>query len=126
MPFANLDDEYADSPSNWDLSDAAFRLQTAAILHCSRHTTDGFVRASQVSKLVPRFRKGTVAELLKAGKWKPVELDGTTVSYEVVNYLKWNLSAAQIDERRKQAAARKAAWIARQRNGDHDRDEERV
>jgi hypothetical protein len=110
MPHAKFDDCFADSPSVWRLSDAAFRLHSSGILYCNRLQTDGFVPVEYVSNLVPRFKPATLAELIGGGKWKPVELDGTTVSYEIKSYLEWNESAEQIAAKRKAAADRKAKW----------------
>lgn len=126
MPHANFDDGFADSPSVWRLSDRAYRLHSSGILYCARLKTDGLVPADKVSTLVPRYKASTLAELVEAEKWKPIGLGKAIVSYEIKNYLEWNDSAEQIEARKKAAAERKAAWIARQRNGDHDKDPEHV
>lgn len=122
MPHAEFDDGFADHPKVWSLSDAAYRLHSSAILYCNRLTTDGFVPADKVPTLVPRYRPKTLAELVSHAIWAPVGLDGRIVSYELHDYLLWNPSRAQIEERRKKAAARKARW--QQRKGDASDDED--
>lgn len=106
MPFANFDDNYAEHPKNWALSDAAFRLQTAAICYANRHLTDGEVAASKVPTLVPRFKKAAVVELLACGLW----IDKGDV-YAVRDFLDWNRSRAQVEaeRERKSRAGRKGA-----------------
>lgn len=106
MPWANLDDQYAEHPNNWVLSDAAFRLHTAAICYANKHKTDGEVVASKVPTLVPKFKRAALVELLDRGHW----LDkGET--YEVRDFLDWNRSRAQIEteSQRKSQAGRKGA-----------------
>ena len=122
MPFLSLDEGFADNPKVWPLSDAAFRLHVSGMLLCSRLRTDGFVPADRVRGLVPRFRPTALIELLDANRWAAVGIDKLIVSYEIRNYLDWNLSAAQIQERREKAAKRKADFLAKlalQNGGQH-------
>lgn len=106
MPWANLDDQYAEHPNNWDLSDAGFRLHTAAICYANRHTTDGEIPASKVRTLVPKYRAAAVTELLTRGHW----IDKGE-SYEIRDFLDWNRSRAQIaaERERKSKAGTKGA-----------------
>jgi hypothetical protein len=124
MPHAEFDDNYASHPKTWRLSDAAYRLHSSALIFCSRHTTDGFILADQVPTLVPRFKRKTLDELVTAGMFEPIRIDGAEVSYEVHDYLDWNPSRAQIEERRKKAAQRKASWQARHKNGNMSDDDD--
>lgn len=94
MPFANLDDQYAEHPNNWDLSDAAFRLQTAAICYANRHLTDGRIPASKVRTLVPKFQRRALDELLVA-HW--LDLGD---AYEVRDFLDWNRSKEEVEGHR--------------------------
>lgn len=105
MPWANLDDQYAEHPNNWDLSDLAFRLHTAAICYANKHLTDGAIPASKVRTLVPRFRASALAELLD-GHW--IDKGDT---YEIRDFLDWNRSRAQVDaeRERKSQAGKKGA-----------------
>lgn len=106
MPWANLDDQYAEHPNNWVLSDAAFRLQTAAICYANKHTTDGEIPTSKARTLVPKFRPAALAELLDRGHW----IDKGDV-YEIRDFLDWNRSKTQIDaeRERKSRAGKKGA-----------------
>ena len=103
MPFANFDDNFADHPKNAGLSDAAFRLHVAGICYAARHLTDGLIAADEAPRLVRRFRKQALSELVERGLWVPV-LDG---AYSIHDYLDWNASRAEVHERRENA--RKAA-----------------
>lgn len=94
MAFANLDDLYAEHPKNWDLSDAAFRLHTAAICYANKHLTDGMIPATKVRTLVPRFRAAALAELL-VDHWAD---HGDR--YEIRDFLDWNRSKAEVEEHR--------------------------
>lgn len=106
MPWANLDDQFAEHPNNWTLSDAAFRLHTAAICFSNRYLTDGEIPKSKVRSLVPTFRKAAVAELIDKGQW----LDKGD-AYEVRDFLDWNRSRAQVQvlRERKSRAGKKGA-----------------
>lgn len=119
MPHAEVDDNFADHGKVWRLSDAAFRLHTSGILYCARLITDGFVPANKVQKLVPKFRVKALDELVSAGMWTAVGID-QVVSYEIHDYLDWNPSRAQIEERRKKAAQRKAKWLRGRGNTSDD------
>lgn len=106
MPFANLDDQYADHPNNWVLSDAAFRLQTAAICYGNRYLTDGEIPKSKVQTLVPKFKRSAVDELVDQGHW----LDKGDM-YEVKDFLQWNRSRVEVKaaQERKSRAGKKGA-----------------
>lgn len=106
MPWANLDDQYAEHPNNWDLSDLAFRLQTAAICYSNKHLTDGELVVSKVRTLVPKFRTSALTELLDKGHW----IDKGAY-YEIRDFLDWNRSKAQVEaeRERKSKAGKKGA-----------------
>lgn len=105
MPWANLDDQYAEHPDNWGLSDAAFRLHTAAICYANMHLTDGEIPKTKVRTLVPKFRASALAELTE-DHW--IDKDGV---YEIRNFLKWNRSKVQVEaeRQRKSNAGKKGA-----------------
>lgn len=96
MPFLNLDDNFADHPKVDALSDGAFRLHVSALLYCSRNKTDGFVPMDRVPRLMPRYRKAFLTELLDGRLWytRPGE------QIEAHDYLDWNKSREQIDNDR--------------------------
>lgn len=119
MAWVKFDDGYADHRKIAGLTDTAFRLHTAGILHCGKHLTDGLLEADEVPRLVRRFRKAALAELLDKGLWIPV-LDGA--AYVIHDYLEWNDPAEKVRERREAAVRRKAGWKARQQQFRDERD----
>jgi hypothetical protein len=106
MGWLSVDDNFADHRKIERLSDAAFRLHVAGLCMTARMQDDGLVYATKVPRLVPRFRKNALQELIDAGIWIP-HPDG----YEIHDYLDWNLSRAQIEARRekKREAGKKGA-----------------
>lgn len=94
MPWVNLDDDYAENPDNWTLTDAAFRLHTAGICYANSHLTDGHIPKTKPRTLVPRFRPAALEELLQ-DHWHE---QGD--AYVIRNYLKWNRSKAEIESER--------------------------
>lgn len=109
MAHAQLDDHFGDHMKIAGLSDAAFRLHVCGILYCSRGLTDGLIPADDVPRLVRRFRRPALAELLERNIWTSV-MDG---AYVIHDYLDWNPSRAEVERRRAAAAKRKAEWQAR-------------
>lgn len=97
MTWVNLDDQFPEHPNNDGLSDAAFRLHVAGICYANRHLTDGRVAEEKVARLVPKFRKAALDELL-AGDKPHWQLNGS--GYVIRDYLQWNKSRAEITEER--------------------------
>lgn len=95
MPWANFDDQYAEHPKNWELSDAGFRLHTAAILYSNRHRTDGDIPASKVRTLVPKYRPAALTELLAEGHW--IDMGDF---YTIHDFLDWNRSREEVETSR--------------------------
>lgn len=95
MPYLNLDDNFADHPKVDALSDGAFRLHVAGLLYSARHRLDGKVPGDKVGRLVPRFRRPCLNELLDGRLWLP-----HTEGYEIHDYLDWNKSREEIEEQR--------------------------
>ena len=106
MPWANLDDQFPEHPKNDGLSDAAFRLAVSGICYANRFLTDGFVASDRVPRIVPRFRKAALDELVSGGLWLTV-----AGGYEIHDFLDWNRSRAQVEEERerKRKAGKKGA-----------------
>ena len=106
MPWANLDDNFAEHGKNVTLSDAAWRLHVSGILYCARLCTDGVIAAEKVPGLAPRYRQRTLEELLSRGHWVA---HGDV--YEIRDYLQWNRSKATIEaaRERKSAGGRRGA-----------------
>lgn len=114
MAWVKFDDGYADHRKVAGLSDAAFRLHTAGILYCGKHLTDGLIEGVEVPRLVRRFRKAALVELVDAALWIPL-LDGA--AYSIHDYLDWNDPADVVKDRQEKAAKRKAAWRNRNAGG---------
>jgi len=110
MPYATFDDNFADHPKVAGLSDTAFRLHVAGILYCNRYLTDGLIAADEVPRLVRRYKRTSLVELVERGIWTSV-LDG---AYAIHDYLDWNDSRAQVEKRRADAAERKRRHKERQ------------
>jgi hypothetical protein len=109
MAHALFDDGFHMHPSIRGLSDAAFRLHVAGILHCSRFLTDGAILAEDVPDLVRRYRPAALAELIDKGRWAPMG----EYAYEVVGYLEHNDSREVVEDRRRKKAERQAKWLAK-------------
>ena len=107
MAYAQFDDGFAEHPTNDALSDSAFRLHVAGICFANRYLTDGLIPAERVPRLMPRFRKAALAELLTTKKWLPI-LDGAC--YEIRDYLDWNPSRAEVESRKEAKAERMRQW----------------
>lgn len=108
MPWANVDENFPEHPKVDGLSDLAFRLHVSGICYCARHLTDGLIPADKVPRLVPRFRKAALQELVDKGIWYWHE---SIETYEVHDYLDWNRSRAQVEaeRERKSKAGKKGA-----------------
>lgn len=108
MPWVNLDDKFPEHPKVDSLSDGAFRLHVAGICYCNRLRTDGLISYVKVPRLVPRYRRAMLEELLTKGIW----YDRYAVeAYEIHDYLEWNDSREQIEAfREKQRRNAKKRW----------------
>ena len=95
MPFLNLDDNFADHPKIDGLSDGAFRLHVAGMCFAAKHLTDGHIPVARVDRLMRRYKRQYLAELLEAGIWRPAD-----AGYSIHDYLDWNRSKEQIESDR--------------------------
>lgn len=68
MAYAKFDDGFADHPKVRGLSDAAFRLHVAGILHCARWRAS-HVHPDDVRRLVRDYRASAITELVESGLW---------------------------------------------------------
>jgi hypothetical protein len=117
MPWGRLDDSLYDHPK-LDALPADRRLEAIglwarAISWCNRFLTDGNVPRDRVVKL-----DGTLelADLLVAAGL----FERTATGYAIHDFLRFNDSRTQIEERRHREAERKAAWRAGKRPGGTD------
>lgn len=115
MAWVKFDDQYADHSKIAGLSDAAFRLHTAGILYCGRRLTDGVIAADDVPRLVRKFRRKALEELLTTGD--PPLWTHALDSYVIHDYLDWNDPADVVRTRREATARRKAEWLAKNGKG---------
>jgi len=129
MAFARLDDAFPDHAKTEGLSDAAFRLHVSGICFCTRLLTDGLVPGDRASRLVPRFRGRSLAELVAAGVWHPDGHDCGRCpqpgpgNFWVHDLLEWNRSRAEVEQDRAAAADRQQKW--RESRRDKRRDSQR-
>lgn len=114
MTWVKLDDAMPEHPKVVGLSDAAFRVHISAICYVARNELDGRISAGAVRQF-GWTRK--VRELVEARLWDPLE-DG----FEIHDYLEYNPSRAESEERRARAhegkvAGGRARAAAAQRDG---------
>jgi len=71
MPWVRFDDQYPIHRKVAGLSDAAFRLNSAAIFWCSRNGTDGFVPEEDLDQVCAQVRDPArfAAECVRRGTW---------------------------------------------------------
>lgn len=123
MPYLNLDDGFTEHPKADLLSDAAFRLQVAALCYCAKNLTDGLLPEHRVPRLVPRFRPAVVRELLRVEIWHPGGEGcgtkdcpiGAPGTYVIHDYLEWNKPREWWERRRKGEAERQAEYRRKQK-----------
>jgi hypothetical protein len=121
MTWVRFDDNFYEHPEIYRLSDAAFRMWTAGIGYCARHTTDGFIERSAITILAGgRKRKKALQQLLAPhGDFPPLwTYDEARVGYVVRDYLKWNQSRLEVEQARADARRRKADWQRRKDDGE--------
>lgn len=97
MTWVNLDDKMPEHPKVDGLSDGAFRLHVAGICYCNRHLTDGIVTVDRLTRLIPKYKKAYLDELLARMVW--IEIADSS-AYEIHDYLDWNKSREEVESRR--------------------------
>lgn len=107
MAWARLEDGYFGHPKIvriWDRNPAAVGLHARMITYCSKYETDGFVSQNAVEMLsrVEKDREQQIAALL-AEKALHEHEDGFVVN----DYLDYNYSHEQLEERREKDRERK-------------------
>lgn len=88
VPWAQIDDLFADHPKVRALSDAAFRVHVAAICYCNRHLTDGHLVGHDqagLTRLTTAELAAAVTELVTAEVWHRTE-----AGYYLHDFLDWN------------------------------------
>lgn len=96
----------------------AFGLHALAILHSARYLTDGFIEDEFVqetfteTRATKRERERTLAALQEKGVWERVE-----GGWQIHDYLDHNPSRAEVEDRRRRDAERKARGRSSESNG---------
>lgn len=107
MAWIRLSDNYVDHPKFQALSDGSFRLWHEAMSFCRRHQSDGFF-SFQVMKGFRYYNKSRERQLATPYTdganplWRLVEGGG----YTVHDYLEWNPSRDEENERRAESKER--------------------
>ena len=105
MAWAKLDDRFYTNRKvrkAWRQSPAAIGLHVLAISYCADELLDGHVDEDFVVERIPdaKARRKITDALVAAGLWV-VDGDG----WLIVNYLEYNPSRAEVEQRREQAKA---------------------
>jgi len=125
--WARLDDAILDNPKIIAAGPLGFALHVAAITWCARNLTDGFIPKRRVAQLLDlssiqvseatggRVRHGVTpadvaADLARIGLWHD-----QGASWEVHDFLDYNLSRAEQQERSTKITTRVQRWRAKRR-----------
>lgn len=108
MSWAKFDDRYHDNPkinAAWNLDRSSVGLHAMSITFCSMHETDGLVPPTWLQQKIPnaKQRNRAVDALIAAGLYEAVG-DGRFIVHD---YLDFNPSSAQLQERRRKDSERK-------------------
>jgi hypothetical protein len=121
VSWSRFDDLYDDNrkvKKAWRLQPAAVGLHAMAITYSSRHETDGYVDLDWLEEKLPnaRNRERVLRALVETGLLEAVD-DGR---FQVHDYLDYNPSSAQLQDRRRKDAERKARGVQKdsERNPD--------
>jgi hypothetical protein len=109
MAWAKFDDNFYDHPKVikiWRRNPASLGLHVRAITYCSRHLTDGIIPAAVVESLSPlqRDREEQVAALIEEQAWY---WDEASESFAIHDFLDYNPTRADLDEKREKDRERK-------------------
>lgn len=105
VTWLRLDDEFVEHDKIEKLTDRAFRLHVAALCHCARRSTDGFVspKATKVLLALVSATKRHINELIRAELWR-----GHADGYVIKDYLDYNPDSATVKAQKARNAARQA------------------
>lgn len=104
MPWVRLDDSLHGHPKAAKAGLEAMGLHALALTHCSAYLTDGHVDPEFVDSKAGRRAPKIVERLIEAGLW---ELNGS--GWLIHDYLSYNPSREQVQNKRAAEAARKAS-----------------
>jgi len=118
VAWIRLSDNYINNPKITPLSDGAFRLWHEALAHCRSHQTDGLVTKHCMVNFTA-YRSKRLDELMNVqpgcAKALVVKVDG--FGFKLHDYLDWNPSKDEENERRTDAKERMRS--ARERRRSH-------
>lgn len=119
MPWARIDDAFHSNAKVSALSDKAFRVYVNSITWSSQQLTNGVVPGHVLTQLCPNLRpdraQKVTKELTDLGLFVPTD-DG----FEIHDFLDYQLSKTQVQQRRKANAERQARYKKRQGNAVSD------
>ncbi len=108
MAWVKLDDKVMNHPKIHDLSDKSFRLWIWGLCYCQQHLTDGLIPSGVIPGRISR----AAADLVTRELWLT-----HPKGFAVRDFLQWNDSKAEVEQKRKDAAVRmsssRAAKFAR-------------
>lgn len=108
--YAPLSAHYYKDDAIADAGPMAELLYVRGLAFCADVLQDGYISETQLMRFVgvgiPAPKKHA-ERLLLVGLWEKAERDGST-GYEVVSWAKWNLTKAEIQDKQRRDAERKA------------------
>lgn len=113
MTWGRLDDNFHSHPKTVQMGLEGAGLQARAISYAGAYLTDGFVPREWARSVAPAK---VIRRLVSLGAW--AEVDG---GYEIVGFLDYNPSRADVEEKRRLERERQTRYRART-NGDVTRD----
>lgn len=109
--YAPLSANYYDDDAIIAAGERAEVLFTRGLAFCARTLNDGFITDLQLTTFRLPGVKARATRLVEVGLWERSEPDlfgSEGGGYRVVRWPKWNLTRAQIEEKQKRDAERKA------------------
>ena len=109
--WVKMDDKLPSNPKVDRLSDGAFRLYVSSLCHCGAYLTDGWIEKKTVARLIPRFKKSYVDELLTKRPEEQFSLwEDHGERYFVHDFTKINKTRQHWKERRETENERLKNW----------------
>lgn len=111
--YAPLSANYYDDDAVIAAGEKAEVLYTRGLAFCARTLTDGVITDLQLTRIgagLPGLN-ARAKKLCEVGLWRRLDgdlLDQEGSGYQVVRWLKWNLSKAEIEARQRKDSERKA------------------
>ncbi len=108
MAWVKLDDRFYEHPKVMRLSARALRLHVFALCFAARNETNGHIPEAAIKRLMGGPKQA--AELVDAGLWEVNAVQSKNGSHDwtIHDYLKYNPSARQLEQRRRDAKRRMA------------------